>query len=134
VAIKRRTKAASKAAEAAEPGPAVPVVAAAPESAPAANVVQASVAAVKLPGGLQIRNADEVANLLRAAIATRELRIDAGDVSQVDTAGVQLLVAAIATARRDGAEHEWLSASPSLRDAARRLGVEALLEMPAVAG
>lgn len=130
MATKRRTKAASKAAEAAVPGPVVPAEA----SAPAPAAVATGPVAVKLPSGLQIRNAGEVANLLRAALGSRDLRLDASDVSTVDTAGVQLLVAAIASARRAGAKHEWLAASPALRDAARRLGVEALLEMPAAAG
>lgn len=128
MATKRRKKAAETL-----PVGATDVVEAVPAAAAPAPTVAPVDTAVRLPGNLQIRNADEVANLLRAALASRELRLDAADVSQVDTAGVQLLVAAIASAKRDGAKHQWLAASPTLRDAARRLGVEALLELPAAA-
>jgi anti-anti-sigma regulatory factor len=143
VASKRRTKAASKAADAAGPGLEAPAVADASVAAAEAVATEpvrvaaaepADPATVRLPGALQIRSVDGVATSLRAALGAGALRLDGGEVTQVDTAGVQVLVAAIASARRDGAKHEWLAASPALRDAARRLGVAALLELPASAG
>ncbi len=143
MASKRRTKAASTAADAAGPvleAPAVESVSVAAAEAPAlvaaapAAVAPADPATVRLPGALQIRGVDAVATSLRAALSGGALRLDGGDVAQVDTAGVQVIVAAIASARRDGVKREWLAASPPLRDAARRLGVDALLELPATAG
>jgi phospholipid transport system transporter-binding protein len=86
---------------------------------------------VRLEGALQIRGAAELVRRLRTAVDAGALRLDAAAVSQVDTAGLQALVAAVASARRTGDEPEWLAVSPSLADAARRLGVGTLLALPA---
>jgi anti-anti-sigma regulatory factor len=111
VTARRRTKAAAKsgAAEAAEP---------------AADTV------LRLEGALQIRGAAELAARLRAAVGGGALRLDAAGVTQVDTAGLQALVAAMVSVRRAGAAPEWLAVSPSLHDAATRLGLGTLLALP----
>ncbi len=91
----------------------------------------ASDGVVRLEGPLQIREAGELVARLRAAVGAGTLRLDAAAVTHVDTAGLQALVAAVASARRAGASPEWLAASRPLADAARRLGLVALLALPA---
>jgi anti-anti-sigma regulatory factor len=130
VTTKRRRKGAADAIEptgAAVPAPAAPRDACSPVEPSAAPAD----APVRLPAALQIRNVEATSAELRAALARGALRLDGAEVSRVDTAGLQLLVAAIATARTAGVAAEWQAASPALVDAARQLGVGALLSLPA---
>jgi anti-anti-sigma regulatory factor len=140
VTTRRRTKAAAKQTPVESPQDAVadPVTdaaeAAPAAAAPLAEAVAAPPAAggpVRLEGPVLIRKAAELSARLREALAAGRLQIDAGGVTQVDTATLQLFVAAVATARRDGAAVEWLAVSPALQDGARRLGLAAPLALPA---
>jgi anti-anti-sigma regulatory factor len=130
VTTKRRRKGAADATEptgAAVPAPAVPddaCTAVEPSAAPVD-------APVRLPAALQIRTVEATGAELRAALARGALRLDGAAVSRVDTAGLQLLVAAIASARAAGVATEWQATSPALIDGARQLGVGALLSLPA---
>jgi ABC-type transporter Mla MlaB component len=66
--------------------------------------------------------------------AAAPVAVDVGKVERIDTSTMQLLCAFA----RDRAAHqrkvEWLGDSPVLRDAARLLGVEALLGLPPAQG
>jgi anti-anti-sigma regulatory factor len=81
-----------------------------------------------LPLHLDIGNAQSIHEAMCTALRTAAaLHIDGGAVTRVDGAGVQVLCALFATARRRGFSVHWRSVSPSLADAARRLGVHALI-------
>ena len=75
---------------------------------------------------------------LRDAIATRvrevpELVLDGGRVTRVTTGSLQVLLGAIRAAEQRGIRARWESASPALRSAAARLGLETVLDLPAPA-
>lgn len=123
---KRRTKAARNGSAGATPAEA-PGPAGSPEPR---GIPAADGGVLRLEGALQIRNAVDLTARLRTALDGGTLRLDAAGVTQVDTAGLQALVAAVASARRAGAAPEWLAVSPPLVDAARRLGLGALLALP----
>ena len=61
--------------------------------------------------------------LLQSLEGGAPIRIDLGDLVEVDTAGVQLLLAYRHEARRRGIEVEWVDATPTLLDALRLLGL-----------
>jgi ABC-type transporter Mla MlaB component len=84
-----------------------------------------------LPGALTIRELGPLAARLRAAIDAGLTQIDASAVVTVDTAGVQLLVAATLGAARLGKELRWRAASPTLLQAATQLGLAASLGLAA---
>jgi phospholipid transport system transporter-binding protein len=56
--------------------------------------------------------------------------IEGGAVEQVDTAGVQLILAFALDCLERNIHYTWQSRSPALEDAIRVLGVGALLESP----
>jgi len=95
----------------------------APVAAPAAPVDTTPA----LPADLSIRAVRETAALIGAALAAGSERIDASRVAMVDSAGVQLLIAAGRTAAAHGRALRWAEASSSLIEAASRLGVAGLL-------
>jgi anti-anti-sigma regulatory factor len=59
--------------------------------------------------------------------------IDGSGVQQVDTAGVQLVVAFALDCLERGVHYTWTGRSPALEEAVRVLGVAALLESPGFA-
>jgi len=59
--------------------------------------------------------------------------IDGASVQQVDTAGVQLVVAFALDCLERGVHYTWTGRSPALEEAVRVLGVAALLESPGFA-
>jgi anti-anti-sigma regulatory factor len=59
--------------------------------------------------------------------------IDGGAVQQIDTAGVQLVVAFALDCLERGVHYTWTGRSPQLEEAIRTLGVAALLESPGAA-
>jgi anti-anti-sigma regulatory factor len=59
--------------------------------------------------------------------------IDGTDVQQVDTAGVQLVLAFALDCLERGVHYSWTGRSPALEEAVRVLGVAALLESPGFA-
>ncbi len=97
------------------------VVAAAAVTAPAAPAGPA------LPAALEIREIRETFEFLRSAVNCGVDSIDASRVATVDTAGLQLLIAAGRTAAAHGRALRWVGASSALVDAACRLGVAGVL-------
>jgi ABC-type transporter Mla MlaB component len=141
MATRRQSK---RAAARRNPAPEAPAVAATPSGADAAAAASpsaanppaaaaASVAVTRLAGALSIRSVGQTIGELRGALGSGTLRLDAGAVEQVDTAGLQLLVSALATASARGMAFEWVGVSATLRDAAAFLGLTDALRLPAAA-
>jgi ABC-type transporter Mla MlaB component len=59
------------------------------------------------------------------------VKIDGGAVERIDTAILQLLAAYVRDVLADGRTVEWVACSSALRRAARALGLELALELPA---
>ena len=70
------------------------------------------------------------AHLLAQAALPGPYEIDGGSVQQVDTAGVQLVVAFALDCLERNIPYAWKARSAALDDAIRVLGVGALLESP----
>jgi len=68
--------------------------------------------------------------MLAQAQSPGPFEIDGSAVQQVDTAGVQLVVAFALDCLERNAAYSWKGRSPALEDAIRVLGVGALLECP----
>jgi anti-anti-sigma regulatory factor len=69
-------------------------------------------------------------HLLEQAALPGPHEIDGTEVQQVDTAGVQLVLAFALDCLERGIPYRWKGRSPVLEDAIRVLGVGALLESP----
>jgi hypothetical protein len=70
------------------------------------------------------------AKLLAHAESPGPYEIDGRDVQQVDTAGVQLVVAFALDCLERNIKYSWKGRSAALEDVIRVLGVGALLESP----
>jgi len=70
------------------------------------------------------------AHLIEQAALPGPYEIDGGQVQQIDTAGVQLVVAFALDCLERGISYSWKSRSPAFDEAVRVLGVAALLESP----
>jgi phospholipid transport system transporter-binding protein len=122
-------------ARAAVPAPAlVPVPAVAPElavtSAPAPEASR--LVRVVLGTSCTIQEASAVrAHLLAQAAQPGPYEIDGASVEQVDTAGVQLIVAFALDCLEKGVAYKWTGRSSVLEKAIELLGVGPLLEYPA---
>lgn len=57
--------------------------------------------------------------------------VDALDVSRIDTAGLQLLTAAVGELERHGRAWRWLGVSAAIYEAAHAAGLQAALKLPA---
>jgi anti-anti-sigma regulatory factor len=68
--------------------------------------------------------------LLAHAVFPGPFEIDGSAVQQIDTAGVQLIVAFALDCMERGVPYAWKGRSAALDDAIRVLGVGALLESP----
>lgn len=77
---------------------------------------------MKLPLTLTVADAEETLPLLRDAWPVCST-IDASEVTAVDTAGLQLLLAARISAQRAGRELHFMTPSAVLDEAARTLGL-----------
>lgn len=86
---------------------------------------------VVLPADCRIADLAEVKQAIQAALATGALGIDASAVERVDTAALQLLLAARRDANKAAATFAWNGVSDALRDAAGVLGLAQTLELPA---
>ena len=71
------------------------------------------------------------AHMIEQAALPGPYEIDGGQVQQIDTAGVQLVVAFALDCLERGISYSWKNRSPALDEAVRVLGVAALLESPA---
>lgn len=80
-----------------------------------------------LPAALDIRAIRETFEFLRSAVNCGVDSIDASRVVRVDTAGLQLLLAAGRTAAAHGRALRWTGASSALVEAAAKLGVAGVL-------
>ena len=80
-----------------------------------------------LPAALEIRESAQTFEALRSAVNCGVDRIDASRVASVDTAGLQLLLAAGRTAAAHGRALRWDRPSSALIDAATKLGVAGVL-------
>ena len=121
---------------------AVPAVPAIPPAAPIAAVPALAVPApvssaarlvrVVLGTSCTIQEAAAVrAHLLAQAAQPGPYEIDGASVEQVDTAGVQLVVAFALDCLEKGVAYKWTGRSATLEKAIELLGVGALLEYPA---
>ena len=70
------------------------------------------------------------AHMMAQSAHTGPFEIDGGNVQQVDTAGVQLVVAFALDCLERGVPYSWKGRSQVLDEAVRVLGVGALLESP----
>lgn len=82
---------------------------------------------LRLPDVLDIEVVTTLGADVRAAVASDRLVVEAGDVARIDTAGIQLLCAAVIAAKARGIAIEWTAVSQPVRDAAQSLGVAELL-------
>ncbi len=87
------------------------------------NQVAAADDALQLGECLGIADVGPVQERLRELLDRGAMRIDAGDLEQVDAAGVQLLCSAVKDARRQEIDVQWVQVSDTLTAAARQLGL-----------
>lgn len=85
---------------------------------------------VSLPESVVIRNARDLRKRLLALVSSAAMRVDGGTVVDVDTAGLQLLLAWQRAIVAVGGKVEWTSVSAPLRDAAAAVGLSRELGMP----
>ena len=62
-------------------------------------------------------------------LGAKNVVLDAGSLTRVDTAGLQLLTAFIRAAEGRGARVEWRAPQAALRESARRIGLEGALHL-----
>jgi len=99
---------------------------AAPENKPAAQVSPGSIA---LGDSLTIEQVAALHADLSSRLGEKNLVLEAGSLTRVDTAGLQLLTAFIRAAEGRGARVEWRAPQPALRESARRIGLEGALHL-----
>lgn len=89
-------------------------------------------ALVTLPEKLKIAGAhslhDEFENLIQKN-NSEMFTLDAGAVSAVDTAGIQLVVAFVKALKERHLNVTWKGASPCFSDAVKSLGLQSALEL-----
>lgn len=102
-----------------------------PQANEAANGSSPAGGRVVLGAACTIHEAQALrAHLLEQATHPGPYEIDGGAVAQVDTAGVQLLLAFALDCLERNCHYVWTARSQPLEDAIRILGVGALLESP----
>jgi anti-anti-sigma regulatory factor len=105
-------------------------VAATPEAA-APAAAPAAAGKVVLGATCTIHEAPALrSHLIAQASHPGPYEIDGSAVQQIDTAGVQLVVAFALDCLEKGVHYAWTGRSPVLEEAIRTLGVGALLESP----
>jgi len=98
----------------------------APDIKPAA---QASMGTIALGDSLTIEQVGALHADLSGRLDEKHLVLDAGSLTRVDTAGLQLLTAFLRAAEDRGARVEWRAPQPALRECARRIGLEGALRL-----
>jgi phospholipid transport system transporter-binding protein len=89
---------------------------------------------VLLPSHLTIRQVEQIHRQCEEALkGAGNLRINASDVSKVDTAGLQLLMALKLEMDSQHSAIEWIAISDELRGAANFMGMQAFFEQSAFA-
>jgi len=101
---------------------------------PPVAVAGSAVGRVVLGASCTIHEAPALrAHLLEQSAHPGPYEIDGSAVQQIDTAGVQLVVAFALDCLERGIHYVWTARSPVLEEATRTLGVNALLESPGAA-
>ena len=102
-------------------------------AAPVAAVVEAAKPAphsqptIVLASNCNVKDAAELKSSLCQHIESAKVALDASSVERIDTSTMQLLCAFVRDRTAQQRKVEWLGDSAVIRDAARLLGVEALL-------
>lgn len=97
----------------------------APEAASEAKVIT-------LPAACTFREAGELkVHLLDAVSAPQMVKLDASAMQRVDAAGMQVICAFVRDRQADKLPLTWSSSCAALNEAARLLGIESLLSLPA---
>jgi len=79
---------------------------------------------------LEMKNVRDLAERFAAALAESDrLAVDGSRVSRIDGSGLQLLLAMVETARREGVEVAWRQPSAALQEAVALLGLEVELNL-----
>jgi anti-anti-sigma regulatory factor len=86
-----------------------------------------------LPRSLDITVVHTISGELVTAIAMGELTLDAGSVTRLDAAGLQLLCAAAAAARKQGVAIRWKDVPAVVLEGARTLALTASIGLPSAA-
>ena len=89
-----------------------------------------------LPAAVDIEGAESLLARCREAVAgagAGALSIDAGGVENVDTAGLQILIATRVALVEAGGELRWERVSPALAEAARLAGAAGVLGLDGTA-
>jgi len=86
--------------------------------------------AVQLGETLTIEQAATMHAELGRRLGAKNVVLDAGRLTRVDAAGLQLLAAFLRAAEGHGTGVEWRAPQPALRESARRLGLEGALRLP----
>jgi anti-anti-sigma regulatory factor len=88
---------------------------------------------ISLPATLVIRDVRAYRATLQDALAAGITKLNATTLTQIDTAGLQLLAAVVAAMRSDGKEPKWRGVTAELADAAVSTDFSAALGLPAQA-
>lgn len=96
------------------------------ENNPAAS---ASMGTIALGDSLTIEQVGALYADLTGRLNEKHLVLDAGSLTRVDTAGLQLLTAFVRAVEGRGARVEWRAPQPALRECARRIGLEGALRL-----
>ena len=100
----------------------------------AATAVAPSQPAIVLADNCTVRDAGELKQTLCQYVdEVAPVALDVSKVERIDTSTMQLLYAFVRDRTVRERKVEWVGDSPVIRDAARLLGVEALLSLPGVA-
>lgn len=92
-------------------------------------------ASITLPAECTLRDAATLQALLVSTVSpTASVSVDGGAVKRIDTAALQLLAAFARREQVAGRSVEWHSVSAELHKASARLGLSAVLQLPASAG
>jgi ABC-type transporter Mla MlaB component len=86
---------------------------------------------IVLASNCNVKDAAELKQSLRLHLdQASPVTLDVGSVERVDTSTMQVLCAFVRDRAAQQRKVEWLGDSPVVRDAARLLGVEAMLCLP----
>ena len=98
-----------------------------------ARTVASSQPTIVLAANCNVKDAAELKLSLCQHLESESVSVDVGSVERVDTSTVQLLCAFVRDRAAQQRKVEWLGDLRVISDAARLLGVEALLSLPGVA-
>jgi len=96
---------------------------------PATVDAPATPGAIALGDCLTIEHAAAMHAELGRHLGTKNVVLEAGNLTRIDTAGLQLLTAFVRAAEGRGARVEWRAPQAALRESARRLGLEGALHL-----